>query len=103
MAKWRKRFDAWATARQPVPVSEVEALLTRVFGDRVVVHPGGSHRWTVDVPELVEVHDDFKFGQIGMPVSGGKHVKAIYCQIAFEAASLLGLLRDEDDEPEECN
>ena len=62
MAKWRKRWEAWSAAKQPIPTDEVEAMLTRIFGDRVKEHEGTSHRWTVDVPELAGREDDFKFG-----------------------------------------
>lgn len=98
MAKWRKRFEAWETAKQPISTDEVESVLLKVFGGRLREHKGGSHRWTVDVPELVNVHDDFQFGQIGFPVSKGTSVKAKYCQIAYEAARLLGLPMKEEDE-----
>ncbi len=103
MAKWRKRFNAWAAAKQPIATEEVEAVLTKVFGARVREHKGGSHRWTVDVPELVDAHADFSFGQIGFPVHKGQTVKAKYCQIAYEAALLLGLPEEDNEEPEEDN
>jgi len=101
MSKWKKRFSAWQTAKQPISVDEVEALLFKVFGNRVREHHGTSHRWTVDVPELVNANDDFCFGRIGFPVSGGKVVKAKYCQIGYQAAQLLGLLENEENEPNE--
>ncbi len=101
MAKWRKRFEAWKTAKQPISTDEVESLLYRVFKDRVIEHEGTSHRWTVDVSELVDQHDDFKFGEIGFPVSKGTSVKAKYCQIAFDAAQLLGLPSEAQDDSEE--
>ncbi len=101
MARWQKRFRAWASARSPISVDEVEPLLHRVFGSRVVVHEGGSHRWTVAVPELGGHEDDFHFGHFGVPVKGGQWVKARYCQIAYEAAERLGLPDVGDDDEDD--
>lgn len=102
MAKWRKRFEAWAAASAPVGVDEVESILNRVFGDRLTEHAGGSHRWTVDVSEIAGLHRDFQFGRIGLPVKGGKQVKAAYLRIAYRAAAALELLEnDEEDRNEE--
>ena len=102
MAKWRKRFAAWQAAKQPVSVDEVESILHRVFGDRVCEHEGTSHRWTVKVPELADQDEDFKFGEIGIPVKSGQYVKGIYLQIAYQAATMLGLPSEEEtDEAEE--
>ncbi len=101
MAKWRKRFLAWETAKQPIARDEVESILHRVFGDRVTVHEGGSHRWTVSTPELVEHAVEFQFGHFGIPLKGGREVKARYCQTAHKAALLLGLLEEADDDEDE--
>lgn len=101
MAKWRKRFEAWRSARAPVPVDEGGALLERVFGDRVTVHKGGSHRWTVDVSDIRDRHVDFQFGLIGLPVRGGKCVLPAYCKVAYRAAVELGLLAEEGDDAQE--
>jgi hypothetical protein len=100
MAKWLKRFRAWETAKQPIQRREVEAVLQRVFGDRVTVNKAGSHRWTVSVPELAESDPDFRFGQFTIPLDRGRRVKAPYCQLAYRAALSLGLLDDRDDDAE---
>ncbi len=101
MAKWRKRFAAWATAKQPVSVEEVESLIYRVFDDRVRRHDGGSHRWRVDVDEIKEIDDDFSLGTIGFPIKGGKAVKTAYLRIAYRAAVLLDLFQDDEDEQDD--
>ena len=98
MAKWKKRFELWATARQPVSVKEVESIIHKVFGDRVGERTGTSHRWAVDVPELVNGDDDYRFGFFGIPVKSGKVVLPIYCQIAYEAARQLGLPEEKENE-----
>lgn len=98
MAKWRKRFEAWATARQPIPVAEVEAVLLKVFGDRVREATGSSHRWMIEVNELQGMAGPFVTGLIAIPVSGGQVVKAPYCRMCYEAATILDLVNDEDDE-----
>jgi hypothetical protein len=100
MAKWRKRFEAWATAKQPVSVEEVEATIFRVFGDRVRRHDGGSHRWRIDVDELKDVDNDFLLGSIGIPVRG-KVVLPCYLKIAYRAAQLLDLPQENEDEQDD--
>lgn len=104
MAKWRKRFAAWADARAPIPVDEAGALLTRIFGERLAEHTGTSHKWTIETPELIGVSKDFQHGRFGVPVKRGTHVLAPYVRVAFQAAALLDLFdpdrnheQDDDD------
>jgi hypothetical protein len=100
MGKWHRRFKAWATAKQPVSVDEVESIIHRVFGDRVDEHGGTSHRWTIRVPEIKDEHADFHYGMIGVPEKG-KSVKAPYLRIAYRAAVCLDLFQDENDEQDD--
>ncbi|MEO7453558.1 MAG: hypothetical protein ABIV13_02205 [Fimbriimonadales bacterium] len=100
MARWRKRFEAWANAKQPVSVREVEATIYKVFEDRVRRHDGGSHRWRIDVNELQGVDKDFLLGSIGIPVRG-KVVLPCYLKIAYRAAELLGLPQEHDNEQDD--
>ena len=100
MAKWRKRFEAWANAKQPVSVEEVESTIYKVFGDRVRRHDGGSHRWRIDVAELQGIDKDFLLGSIGIPVRG-KVVLPCYLKIAYRAAELLDLPQEHDNEQDD--
>lgn len=100
MAKWKKRFEAWQSAKQPIPKAEVESILIRVFGDRVTVNEGTSHQWIVDVSELQGLDSAFVTGMIVVPLSGGQVVKAPYCRLCYEAAGLLGLPEEEDEQDE---
>lgn len=90
MAQWQKKFEQWETAKTPVDATEVEALLKRVFTDRVRTIDGTSHQYKVDVPELRE-NPKYQFGFMIIPLFGGQKVKAVYLQKAYEAAILLEL------------
>jgi hypothetical protein len=96
MAKWRKRFRAWVAAKQPVSVEEVESLVFRIFGERVRVQEGGSHRWNIEVPELKGT-DTYQWGNIEVPVKNGRTVIARYLKLMYRASVELGLFEEDED------
>lgn len=90
MAAWKKKFERWKNASSPVDVEEVENLLPRIFGDRVRETSGTSHRWQIDVSEIVG-KEGFVLPVLPIPVRGGQKVLPVYLQRAYEAAELLEL------------
>ena len=96
MAAWKKKFERWKDARSPVDVEEVEKLLPRIFGSRLREAAGTSHRWHVDVSELVG-QPGWVLPILPIPVRGGQKVIPIYLQRAYEAAELLGLYPSENE------
>lgn len=95
VAAWKKKFERWKNARSPVDVAEVEKLLPRVFGSRLREAPGTSHRWHIDVAELVG-RPGWVLPNLPIPVRGGQKVIAVYLQRAYQAAELLGLYPPEN-------
>lgn len=90
MAQWQRKFEKWQYAKTPINANEVEAILKRVFGDRLRIVSGTSHRYQISVPEL-KGNLKYQFGHITIPLAGGQAIKAPYLQKAYEAAVLLGL------------
>lgn len=102
MAQWQRKFEKWQYAKTPVNADEAESILSRVFGERLRVVSGTSHRYQISVPEL-KSNLKYQFGHITIPLTGGQAIKAPYLQKAYEAALLLGLYgggqeRKADDE-----
>ena len=100
MAAWKKKFERWQNASAPVDVEEVASLLPRIFGSRLREAKGTSHRWHIDVEELVG-EPGFVLPNLPIPVRGGQKVLAVYLQRAYEAANLLGLYPPEIEEENE--
>lgn len=100
MAAWKKRFERWQNATSPVEVERVENLLRRVFGERLSIAEGTSHRFHLDVSELVG-RPGWVLPTLPIPVRGGQKVLPVYLQRAFEAADLLGLYPPEDEETQD--
>lgn len=99
MAAWKKKFERWKNASSPVDVDEVEALLQRVFGSRLREAKGTSHRWHIDVTELVG-EPGFVLPSLTICVRGSK-VIAIYLQNAYKAAESLELYPPKEEEKPE--
>ena len=108
MAKWQKKFEEWKNAKSPVRKTEVEALLKRVFSDRLRHVEGTSHEFVISVPEL-QGTPEYQFDECVVPVSGGQQVKAFYLQRAYQIAILLELYppaqetEDEEEDNEQDN
>lgn len=100
MAAWKKKFERWKDASSPVDVKEVETLLPRVFGARLREAKGTSHRWHIDVAELVG-EPGFVLPNLPIPVRGGRKVLPIYLQNAYRAAELLDLYPPQDPEQDQ--
>ena len=81
-------------------MKEVEKLLPRVFGARVRENSGTSHRWQIDVSELVG-KPGFTLPNMPICVRGGQKVLPVYLQNAYKAAELLGLYPPETEDEEE--
>lgn len=99
MAAWKKKFERWKNAKAPLDVEEVENLLPRIFGERLRESKGTSHRWQIDVAELVG-EPGWALPNLPIPVRNGQRVLAPYLQRAYEAAELLGLYPPEENEKE---
>jgi len=100
VAAWKKKFERWKDASSPVDVAEVEKPLPRVFGSRLREAKNTSHRWHIDVAELVG-QPGFSLPVLPIPVRGGQKVIPIYLQNAYKAAELLGLYPPEEENEEE--
>ena len=99
VAQWKKKFERWRNASAPVDVEEVENLLPRIFGERLRIAQGTSHRFQIDVSDLTD-HPDFALGNLPVPVRGGQKVLPVYLRRAYQAAELLGLYPPSDDQGE---
>lgn len=100
MSQWQKKFELWKNASSPIDVEEVEKLLPRIFGKRLRLAKGTSHRFQIDVHELQE-DPDFTLGVLPVPVRGGQKVLLIYLRRAYQAATMLELYPPDDDEEKE--
>ena len=81
---WEEDFEKWESGKSPASVSEVRAIIERVFSGRI--KKGTKHRWKVMVPELVGL-SGFKLPFITVPLKDGQRVKGPYLQTLYAAAT----------------
>ena len=87
MSKVDKTLEKWKNSKQPVPLSEVEAVIRRYFPD-TKIKGGTSHRFMISHPALIGVPHFAPNGTFLIPVKG-RTVKPFYIKQLIEAITLL--------------